>query len=541
MEKGILRGLKLPKTKYMNITLNDDLKKLKHYFNLQTYIPPMKYLFDISFNKDITFENNYIITGLNISNDDNIKGNCSINVLHDGIEKNIDVYLKVTHLIDPIRSLQKKYEDASIKEKIENHWNQAYVETVASYVLGKLRSENISLHFNLFYGAFTSIAKTYNYNVSDEIDSYKMYRWFWDGVENNSLKINIEGEDNEYIKELYNNIMTKPEYCLDTKDNGVEELNEYENIDSYEVKSLDSASIHTQTTLSTVISSDESESDDEIDDDDYKVFIQLPNFPVMMIFTEKNISTMDDLLEDFETVGAKPKTKLWDEKWSAWLFQVIAGLCVAQTLFGFTHNDLHTNNIVWSNTSEKYFYYKTNNNIIFRVPTYGKVFKIIDFGRSIFSINENIFVSDDFCEGNDAATQYNFPPLILESDEERVYPNPSFDLTRLSISLLEPLFPTKPEEKSDGIILSNEKGRIVKETKSELFNILWLWLIDKEGNNILYDEEDDERFPDFDLYTHISASCLNGVPKEQIYKKPFNRFIIDTKIPKNVKIYSLFV
>jgi len=534
-----LRGLNLPKGKAMKITISEQLKSLKHYFNLESYIPPMKQLFDLSRNEGITFENNYVITGLNISNDDNIKGNCSINVLDNGITKKLDVYLKVTHLIDPIRSLQKKYEAVSIEDKIQNYWNQAYVETVASYIFGKLRNENISLHFNLFYGAFTSIAKTYNYNVSDEIESYRMYRWFWDSVESKSLKINIEGEDPEHAKEMYDEIMVKPEYCLDTKDGDVEELEGYENNECYEVKSLDSASIQTQTTLSTTLTSEEE--DDDEDEDEYKVFIQLPNFPVMMIFTEKNVSTMDDLLEDFETVGAKPNTKLWDEKWTAWLFQVIAGLCVAQTLFAFTHNDLHTNNIVWSSTEEKYIYYKTNNNTIFRVPTYGKIFKIIDFGRSIFSVNEHTFISDDFCEGNDAATQYNFPPLVPESDEPRVYPNSSFDLTRLSISLFEPLFPTTPEEKNNGAILSQEEGRIVKETKSDLYNILWMWLIDNEGKNILYDEDNDERFPDFDLYIHISSSCFNGIPKEQIYKKPFNKFIIDSKIPKNVKLYSLYV
>ena len=80
-----------------------------------------------------------------------------------------------------------------------------------------------AIHFNLFYGAFTSIAKTYNYNVSDEIESYRMYRWFWDSVESNSLKINIEGEDPEHAKEMYDEIMVKPEYCLDTKDDDVKD------------------------------------------------------------------------------------------------------------------------------------------------------------------------------------------------------------------------------------------------------------------------------------------------------------------------------
>ena len=190
---------------------------------------------------------------------------------------------------------------------------------------------------------------------------------------------------------------------------------------------------------------------------------------------------------------------------------------------------------------------KTNDNKIFKVPTYGKIFKIIDFGRSIFSINEHLFVSDDFCEGNDAATQYNFPPLS-ESNDILVYPNPSFDLARLAISIFESIFPdtdTYPKTKKDGAILNPNDENSIKETNSELFNLLWTWLVDIEGKNILYDENSDERFPDFDLYVHIASSCRNCIPKEQIYKKPFRKFLINsTNLPKSVmdvKKYNLYV
>jgi hypothetical protein len=189
--------------------------------------------------------------------------------------------------------------------------------------------------------------------------------------------------------------------------------------------------------------------------------------------------------------------------------------------------------------------YKHGNNYkskdkLFKVPTYGKIFKIIDFGRSIFSINDSLFVSDDFRDENDAATQYTFPPLIVDSDREIVLPNPSFDLTRLAISIFETLFPEKPEDKKAGKVLSSEAGRIVKETKSELYNLLWSWLIDTEGNNILWDSENDERFPDFELYVHISAKCRNAIPKEQITKKAFQPFFVNA-VPKNATVYSLFV
>jgi hypothetical protein len=543
MDRGVhelLRGIQVPNPKSMKIDLDNNLMNLKYYTNLKTYIPPFKQLFN-SEEQNITFENSYKINNIVIENDENIKGNCKISILEDNKNRIIDAYLKVTHLVDPIRVLQKD-ENFDISLKLNNPMNQAYVESVASYALGKLRKENISPHFNLFYGAFTSIAQTYNFNISDEVESYRMYKWFWDNVETNNVSIFVDGDNKDNVKEIYDEIMIKPEYCLDKKDtNDIEELEGLELNDAYEVNSLDSASIKTGSiSFEEAEDKDEDETDDETDEDEYNIFIKLKNFPTMMIFSEKNESTLDDLLEDYELVGCEPNTKLWEDKWSAWLFQVLASLCVAQTLFGFTHNDLHSNNIVWSNCEQEFLYYKTNNGKLFKVPTYGKIFKIIDFGRSIFSINTHLFISDDFAEGNDAATQFNFPELNGVNDEPKIYPNPSFDLARLAISIFESLFPKTPETKKNALILSSEENRVVKETKSDLFNILWTWLLDKEGDNILFDNNGDERFPDFDLYVHIASSCFNCVPKEQIYKKPFTKFLINST-PKNTKVYSLYV
>lgn len=541
----ILRGIPIPSPKYTLSPLPEGLKKLKFYTNIQTVFPSLKKLFQIEdISNEIWFDNNYKVTNIEIMNEEDIKGNCKIKIKN----KNIDAYLKVTHLIDPVTYIKMKNENVDyttnevLQNKINDPWNQAYVETLATYALGKLKQENISPHFNKFYGAFRSIATKYCYNISDEVESYRLYKWFWSGIENNNMTITIDGIDDETeIKEMYDEIMKKPDYCLDNDekseefeeliDNSIEEPHgELESLDSLSIKTFASNKDETNTL--------ESEGDD--DEEDIKVLLNLYNFPVMMIIMDKNESTMDDLLEDYEEVDCEPNTKLWEEKWSAWLFQVLAGLSVAQTLFGFTHNDLHSNNIVWEYTDELYLYYKTNNNVLFKVPTYGKIFKIIDFGRSIFSINEHLFVSDDFKEGNDAATQYNFPELNGKNSEKKIYPNPSFDLARLSISIFESLFPEIPKNKENGTILSEEEGRITYETESDLYNILWSWLIDTDGKNILWDNENEERFPDFELYTHIAEKCVNGIPSKQIYKKPFSKFIVNS-IPKTQTIYSLFV
>ena len=536
-----LRGVNIPAPTYTTSKLPEALNTIRYYSKLQTYFPSLKELFsieDIS-NQEVWFDNNYKITNVHILNEEDIKGNCKLQILHKETSKSIDAYLKVTHLIDPITYIKKHIDDITndkeMKDKINDSWNQAYVETIASYCLGKLKQENVCPHFNLFYGAFRAVAEKYSYNISDEIESYRMYKWFWNAIENKIMNVNIDIENEEERKELYDEIMKKPDYCLDdnsVESNEVEELDCDDNTgggDIGELKSIDSISINTHET---------SVENSEDDDEEIKVYLNVEKFPVMMIFSEKNEATMDDLLEDYEMVGVDPLDEEWEERWTAWLFQVIAGLCVAQTIFSFTHNDLHSSNIVWSETTEKFLYYKSKEKV-FKVPTYGKIFKIIDFGRSIFSINNHLFVSDDFRDGNDAATQYTFPELIDDKDREKVYPNPSFDLARLAISIFESIFPETPDEKVNGSVLSKEPLRIVKETKSDLYNLLWTWLIDIEGNNILWDSADDERFPDFELYIHIASKCKNCIPKEQIYKKPFKKFFVNS-VPKNTQVYSLF-
>ena len=70
--------------------------------------------------------------------------------------------------------------------------------------------------------------------------------------------------------------------------------------------------------------------------------------------------------------------------------------------------------------------------------------------------------------------------------------------------------------------------------------MLWLWLIDDNGDNILFDDNDDERFPDFQLYVHISLHCKNAIPKNQLKQKVFQKYIIK-HIPKDKKVYSLYI
>ena len=52
-------------------------------------------------------------------------------------------------------------------------------------------------------------------------------------------------------------------------------------------------------------------------------------------------------------------------------------LITYQKAFALTHNDLHTNNVMFNETTIEYLYYKIDNKY-YKVKTYGKIFKIIE-------------------------------------------------------------------------------------------------------------------------------------------------------------------
>jgi hypothetical protein len=207
-----------------------------------------------------------------------------------------------------------------------------------------------------------------------------------------------------------------------------------------------------------------------------------------------------------------------------------------------THNDLHSNNILWVPTDKEFICYKTKDGRKWKVPTYGKLFRIIDFGRAIFTHNGTLCISDDYWPENEAGTQYNFGPFYSPK-EPRAYPNPSFDLCRLAVSIIEALFlENPPADKEGGMVMSSEGGRVQKETVSELFNVMWSWLIDDDGRNVLWDTDQSERYPGFDLYCVIAQKVKGAVPREQLDKPLFSQFACESssKAPEGEKVYSLF-
>jgi hypothetical protein len=518
------------------------------------------------------------------------------------------VFVKTVHLLNPIDLIKEKYtvpehpllpqSEQTWKKtllKLHSHNNQAYVDTVANFVLSRFRELNLTPHCVLYYGALTGISKKYQFNISQEYDTYRQCRWFWKGIKshNASLKIDHADADIEEIpnfEEIYKEILTCPfsdddcdddsEIIIEPIDNTATEaveISEVESIKSFTFDTIednaqnveDILEINKKLTKRASLKKHKSDSENETDDDeeppelesasdsdeddsetdseesvelDLNILLEIPDMPVILIQQEAQDGVMDTLLDEDEIDDHDRGSQGWEARWVAWVFQVIAALTFLQSAICFTHNDLHTNNIVWRKTNKKFLYYKNKEGIIWRIPTYGKIFSIIDFGRSIFRLGRHLWVSDDHWPDQEAGDQYNFGPFF-DPARPKNPPNQSFDLSRLAISMLDGLYEEKPpKKKGRGIPIISEEGTWkVYETTSPLFNLLWSWTVDKNGHSVFEDEDGDEKYDGFELYIRIAHDVHKAIPKDQLHKPIFAQYKWKQKVPQDESVYSLGV
>jgi hypothetical protein len=226
-------------------------------------------------------------------------------------------------------------------------------------------------------------------------------------------------------------------------------------------------------------------------------------FPVQVIAMEYCETTFDNLIENND---------MKNEEWLSALMQVIMILLTYQKAFLFTHNDLHTNNIMCNATEKTHIYYLYKK-VYYKVPTFGRIFKIIDFGRSIYKFKNHLFCSDSFQPGNDASTQYNTEPYLNEN-KPRVEPNYSFDLCRLACSIYDFII---EEDNIDEEYISKMKpfAKIIRE-----------WCLDDNGVNMLYKTNGAERYPGFKLYKMIARHVHKHTPKAQLDRPEFAKFAV---------------
>jgi len=254
---------------------------------------------------------------------------------------------------------------------------------------------------------------------------------------------------------------------------------------------------------------DEEDEDDEDEDEDIPLFAYIREFPMQMICLEKCDGTMDSLLENGE---------LDVERAAAALMQVIMTLITFQKAYNFTHNDLHTNNIMYIKTDKEFLYYKFNKRV-YKVPTYGKIYKVIDFGRAIYKFNGKIYCSDSFAPEGDANSQYNFEPY-LNSKKPRLEPNYSFDLCRLGCSIFDFILDETYEE--DDIEIDELQRTVIR------------WCSDDNNKNVLYKRSGEERYPNFKLYKMIARTVHKHTPESQLDDPYFKQFMLSEKKTKEI-------
>ena len=461
--------------------------------------------------------------------------------------------------------------------KLIDQNNSAYVDGLFLYLSSNLIHNHGFYHGVDYYGSFLGIKNNFTLNVFDDIDYlnnsdffnknknvlFKMDEYehlFQD--ENKKLKpitiqhntsaiskLSISSFDNEIFEEVFDeNIVTISDTNSDLVDlTHMNLLEKKENSRSVTLKSnstCSSRSSHTDNgeeiedcddcgkieNLNEDKNSDDEydndgynndDSDDDEDDDDEdededddeeKIYATITKFPVQVIGMEFCENTFDDLILSSD---------LTNEEWYSAFMQIIMILITYQKVFHFTHNDLHTNNVMYNKTDKKYIYYCYKKKY-YKVPTFGRIFKIIDFGRSIYKFDGKLFCSDSFDIGGDAATQYNTEPY-LNDKKPRLEPNYSFDLCRLACSIL------------DYVIEDFEEVKDLSKCKDPVKRLIVEWCLDDKGVNMLYKGNGEDRYPDFKLYKMIARCVHNHTPQAQLERPEFNTYsIFKGEVPADV-------
>ena len=462
------------------------------------------------------------------------------------------------------------FETVNSHPKVRDMNNSAYVDSFFTYLTSKLLHEHNFVHGLDFYGSFLGIKHDFAFNVIDDIDYISESTFFH---KNNGMlfTVDISAEACNYDTRNYKkrlNFNNDAEVILQLSD--IKDLNHLESIFSLNdnkqniqynetnaelifennttiSKSKNTSSCSSASTCSSRSSNTDVNEDDIHDEDDNikededndmneeesdkidgtnidnemsddgdssysdineeELIAKITNFPVQIIALERCEGTLDSLIME---------EKLSDDEWGSIVIQILLTLITLQQKFHLTHNDLHTNNIMYNKTDEDYLYYKLDGKH-YKVPTYGRIYKIIDFGRAIYKFRGSVMCSDSFHSKGDAATQYNCEPY-LNKNKPNLDPNYSFELCRLGCALFDFIIDEEEDDNED-----------IDKIKSPILKIIAGWCKDDKGRNIMYKNNGEERYPDFKLYKMIARTVTNHIPSKVIDNPYFDRFIVNKK------------
>jgi hypothetical protein len=474
--------------------------------SIQPYFPPIEKLFKSS---ELEFVSDY-----GIKFNEQVVSIISPSKIRTSSGKLENVHRKTTMLLSPYKWMRGEYGSklglpSSLKhatdamQKIQGPNNAAYVGAIISGVLSQTGCE----HFPKVFGIFTGTTTEHTIDISDDYGELCDRPWFSQNI-GNMFEIKLSDEIQEIsefkhsrtsrlaiqLGELTNITDVKELEVVQTEDTQMGELNRVLHDEKQaEDDESDSSSVSTSYIFG-VHSCDCSEQDEEEEDGEPFAWATFKDVPVQVTLMEKCEGTL------YELLMLNPET----EKHLAWVSQVMFALAYAQRTIGLTHNDLHANNVMYVPTEKEFLFYNCGG-VLYRVPTYGYLIKIIDFERGIASIKisgmrePKLFMSDHFSIDEEAGGQYNYGDYYLQKFPE-LKPNPSFDLVRLATSLFWDLF-SEPEP------------------TNLLYTLFMKWLTLEDGTSVLFGKEEPrhDRFHGFHLYKAISRLCKDtAVPRKEI-------------------------
>ena len=537
--------------------------------NIQNYIPIYKHFFNLQENnyQNINLNHHYTITNIEKDDDKNVY-KCKLQ--SEKNELNTKTFFKFSPLLDPVKFMVGKYGDiehvkselpqlsnSKCIKKVLDPNNSAYVDSFFSYLTSNLLHHHKFIHGLDFYGSFLGVQKNFKVNIFDDLEYLNDSDFFHENkdklftLDELDTDLFFDADTRNFKRKIIidKNISNKSVYSL--KDEDFDNLFIPSKIAPEITKQLifqfdisnntlsktknssecSSRSSHTSCEDSDYESENEDRSEEEQDDEceegsdsdsdisssldsDIECCANIENFPVQVICLEKMEATLDSLLEEDMTTN----------QWKSCLFQIIMILVTYQKMFNFTHNDLHTNNIMYNKTDKEFIYYKYESKY-YKVPTYGKLFKIIDFGRAIYTYKGNFICSDSFHPKGDAATQYNIEPYFNKK-KPRLNPNPAFDLCRLACSLYD-------------YFLTDIDIENINTCGDPIAILVHEWCTDDKGRNILYKKCGEERYPEFKLYKMIARTVHKHTPQNQLDNSIFSKFKINRKKTNKKKILDI--
>jgi hypothetical protein len=489
---------------------NIDESACKHWKiqHIQPYFPPIEKLFKTDNLENlalygIKFENE-IVSIIDSHTIQTTSGSCK-------------VHCKNTMILSPYKWMRGEYgsvlglptslENASTSmHKLHSANNAAYVGAMISSALSLSGCE----HFPKVFGVFNGTCLEHTIDISDDYMELSERPWFSKNIGKLfDIKLSNEIQDSTEFKHTRTArlaLQLGENICLEgIQDIVVEKVEDAKMGDLSKVlednedvadNCSDSSSVSTSYVFG-VHSCDCSEGDEEEEDDDDESFepfawATFKHAPVQTTVMEQCNGTLYELMMmEFDT-----------DKHLAWISQVMFALAYAQHNFAFTHNDLHANNVMYVKTEKEFCYYSSGG-VLYRVPTFGYLIKIIDFERGTASIKlagmkePKVFMSDHFRLDEEAGGQYNYGEFF-HSKYPEIKPNPSFDLVRIATSVYTDLFPTK---QSDHL----------------LHTLMKKWLTLEDGSSILFSKENHDRYHGFHLYKAITRFCKdNAIPRKEI-------------------------